>query len=379
MNKKVHDKIWFPYTVALCIAVVLFVFLTHLSSVMNALGIFIGYFNPLFLGCILAYLMNPLAKLFKRTAFKRLHNEKLGWGLSIALTIAVFLFAVQFLLGTLVPQLIDSITTLMENMDGYLAALNSLIERLGISDVLSLDEAVMPSGDILTSVITFLKENTTKILNISTAAGRTLIDWLISAVLSIYLLAGKEGLKRGTARLMHALVSEKRYEKVVAFFTRCDTILSRYIVFSLLDALIIGIANAIFMTCLGMQYVGLVSLIVGVTNLIPTFGPVIGYVLGGFILLLVNPIHAVIFVVFSFILQLLDGYVIKPKLFGNSLGVSGLLILTAVIVCGNMFGILGMLLAIPLAAIVDFVCRDEILPALERRKAASECAEKNLE
>ena len=379
MNKKVHDKIWFPYTVALCIAVVLFVFLTHLSSVTNALGIFIGYFNPLFLGCILAYLMNPMAKLFKRTAFKRLHNEKLGWGLSIAMTIAVFLFAVQFLLGTLVPQLIDSITTLMENMDGYLAALNSLIERLGISDVLSLDEAVMPSGDILTSVITFLKENTTKILNISTAAGRTLIDWLISAVLSIYLLAGKEGLKRGTARLMHALVSEKRYEKVVAFFTRCDTILSRYIVFSLLDALIIGIANAIFMTCLGMQYVGLVSLIVGVTNLIPTFGPVIGYVLGGFILLLVNPIHAVIFVVFSFILQLLDGYVIKPKLFGNSLGVSGLLILTAVIVCGNMFGILGMLLAIPLAAIVDFVCRDEILPALERRKAASECAEKNHE
>ena len=88
MNKKVHDKIWFPYTVALCIAVVLFVFLTHLSSVMNALGIFIGYFNPLFLGCILAYLMNPLAKLFKRTAFKRLHNEKLGWGLSIAMTIA---------------------------------------------------------------------------------------------------------------------------------------------------------------------------------------------------------------------------------------------------------------------------------------------------
>ena len=377
MNKKIYDKNWFPYTVALCLAVVLFVFLTHLSSVANAMGIFIGYFNPLFLGCILAYLMNPLAKLFKRTAFKRLHNEKLGWGLSIAMTIAVFLFVIQFLLGTLVPQLIDSITMLLENMDGYLAALNSLVEHLGISDVLNLDELVMPSGDILSSVITFLKENTAKILNISTAAGRTLVNWLISAVLSIYLLAAKENLKSGAFRILHALVSDKRCEKVVTFFTRCDTILSRYIVFSLLDAVIVGCANAVFMTCLGMQYVGLVSLIVGVTNLIPTFGPVIGYVLGGFILLLVNPLHAVIFVVFSFILQLLDGYVIKPKLFGNSLGVSGLLILTAVIVCGNMFGILGMLLAIPLAAIVDFICREEILPALERRKAASESAEKN--
>ena len=113
---------------------------------------------------------------------------------------------------------------------------------------------------------------------------------------------------------------------------------------------------------------GLISLVVAVTNLIPTFGPVIGAVIGGFILLLVNPLHALIFVAFSVVLQTLDGYVIKPKLFGDSLGVSGLLILVFIIVCGNMWGIVGILLAIPLAAIIDFICRDVIMPHLEERR-----------
>jgi predicted PurR-regulated permease PerM len=193
----------------------------------------------------------------------------------------------------------------------------------------------------------------------------------------VYLLASKESLKNGTKRFLQALLPEKRYQVAMGFLTRCNSILQRYIVFSILDAIIIGGANVVFMSCTGMQYVGLVSLVVGVTNLIPTFGPIIGAVVGGFVLLLVNPLHALIFVIFSIVLQTLDGYVIKPKLFGDSLGVSGLLILVFIIVCGNMWGIVGILLAIPLAAIIDFVCRDAIMPQLEerRRRLDSETAE----
>ena len=89
-------------------------------------------------------------------------------------------------------------------------------------------------------------------------------------------------------------------------------------------------------------------------------------------LLLVNPMHALAFLIFTVVLQFLDGYVIKPKLFGDSLGVSGLLILVSVVVCGNMFGIVGILLSIPLAAILDFIYRDYLLPALEVRRARSD-------
>ena len=110
------------------------------------------------------------------------------------------------------------------------------------------------------------------------------------------------------------------------------------------------------------------------TNLVPNFGPIIGAVIGGFVLVLVNPLHALMFVIFCVVLQFVDAYILKPKLFSNSLGVSGLLILVASIVLGNMFGVLGMLLSIPAAAILSFVYRDYFLPRRAQRRRQSEAA-----
>ena len=368
MKEKIKNAKWYPYAVALCIAVVLFVILTHLGPVLGAVKVFLGYFASILLGCVLAYLLNPLAKFYERKVFKKVRKESLRWTLSIVLTVLTLVLFLVLLLGTLIPQLVDSITMLIENMDDYLGSLQRMTDRLGISEMLKLDQLVDASGSIVNQVMSVLKDNIEAILTVSLSAGKGLIKWAIALIMSIYMLAAKSSLKEGAKRLTHALMPEKRYQNTIAFFTRCDKILSQYIVYSLLDALIVGVANAIFMACVGMQYVGLVSLVVAVTNLIPTFGPIIGYVVGGFVLLLVNPMHALLFLIFAFILQFLDGYVIKPKLFGNSLGVSGLLILAAVIVFGNMFGIVGMLFAIPVAAILDFIYREAFLPALEKKR-----------
>jgi predicted PurR-regulated permease PerM len=118
-----------------------------------------------------------------------------------------------------------------------------------------------------------------------------------------------------------------------------------------------------------MAYVPLVSVLVGVTNLLPTFGPLIGGVLGAFILLMSNPWHSVWFIVFTIFLQTLDGYYIKPKLFGDTLGVSPVWILITIIVGGKMFGIIGVLLAIPFAAIFTFIYQEFIMNRLEKNKA----------
>ncbi len=370
MKEKLRDKKWYPYTVTACIAVTLYVALTHLSSILGGVQTFLGYFKAVFLGGILAYIMNPLAMFYHRTLFKRIRSEKVGWSLSIGLTVLTLLLFLGFLLGTLIPQLADSGMMLMSNMDGYLASLRALTERLGIADTLNIDQFIGSSGDLMNRIADYLKKNVSSIVDASAVAGKGLVNWFVAVILSVYLLASKDALKRGTMRLLRLLLPGKRVDRIVTFFTRCDKILVQYIVFTLLDALIIGVVNAIFMACLGMQYVGLVSLAVAATNLIPTFGPVIGAAIGGFILLLVKPLHALIFLLFTMVLQFLDAYVIKPKLFGNSLGVSGLLILAAIIVCGNMFGIVGILFAIPLAAILDFLFEEEILPALEKRAGA---------
>ena len=131
---------------------------------------------------------------------------------------------------------------------------------------------------------------------------------------------------------------------------------------------IFNVINSIFMVICNMPYVGLVSVVVALTNLIPTFGPIIGWVIGGFLLVLIKPWYALAFTLFTIVLQTADGYVIKPKLFGDTLGVSGLLILVGVIVGGRMFGIVGILVAIPGVAILDLLYKEFVLLRLEARK-----------
>lgn len=375
---KLRNKKWYPNTVAICAGVVLYVVLTHLSSIGEALHKFGGYFSPLVLGAILAYLMNPLATQYEKLLFKKLKNKKVGWALSISLALITVLLVLGFVLGTLIPQLVNSAMTLVDNMDEYLASLKEFTERIGVAEFLKLDQLLDSSESIIKRVTRYISENYQTILSASASAGKGVVNWLIALILSIYLLASKGSIKRGSTRLLRALIDKKWLDSASKFVERSDKIVIRYIAFTLLDAFIVGTANAIFMAILGMQYIGLVSMVVAVTNIIPTFGPVIGAVIGGFVLLLVNPFHALAFIIFTMVLQFLDGYVIKPKLFGDTLGVSGLLILAAVVVCGNMFGIVGILLSIPLAAILDFVYKESVIKALEERRRKKD-AEKESE
>ena len=370
--KKITEKKWYPYAVAACIAVVLYVLLVHLSTITAGIGTFLGYFRTVFYALILAYIINPLAKWLNKKIFYRIKNEKLEWTISVVAAVLVIVLLLIFLLGTLIPQLVDSVTMLLNNMDSYVTSLKAFLEHWGVADAEELDKLFSESGDIVKKLEAYLSENATHIINAGAQAGKGVVAWVIAFILSVYILFNKDNLKSGILRLMRALFLKKRLNRVLRFLSRCDTILVRYIVFSLIDSVIIGLANLLFMLVMGMQYSGLISMIVAITNLIPTFGPIIGGVIGAFILLLVKPIHALIFIIFSFVLQFVDAYIIKPKLFGNSLGVSGLLILISVIVFGGMFGVAGMLLAIPIAAILDFVYQEALMPWLEKRAAARE-------
>ena len=363
MMKKLQSKSWYPYAVALCIGVVLYVVLMHLPDVVGGLKTFGRFFNTVVIGCIVAYLMNPLAMLYERKLFRNL--KKGSWGVSVILAFATFIAAIAGLLLILVPQLVNSITTFMNNAPGYQQYLHSLLERLGATSFIYVPES---ADEIADQAIDFLKAYGGNIAAFMTGLAKGLVNIVIGAVLAIYLLAAKATLKKDAKEFLSALLTDEKLDSTLFFIKRCNFILNRYLVFSLLDALIVGAITAIFMLVLRMPYVGLISVIAAVTNLIPTFGPVIGAVIGGFFLLLVNPVYAVLFIAITLVLQVADGYIIKPKLFGNTLGVSGLLILLAIVTMGKAFGIGGILLAIPVAAICDFTYREGLLPYLQRRK-----------
>ena len=362
---------WYPWAVAACIAVVLYVALTRFTAIRGAIGRFIGFFSPVVLGCVIAYIVNPLAHWFSRSFFCRVRKEGTQHTLStLTAFVLVFLF-LAFCLFLLIPQLIASIRMFTANLDGYVASASRMLESIGVSKTtLDLSAFVSSSEDLLGQVSKYITENTSIILSASADAGRILFRWILALILAVYLLLDKPKLLGGGRRLLTAMLGNESSAKALVFLEKCNMIFNRYVVYNLIDALIIGTVNAIFMASFGMEYIGLVSLAVAITNLVPTFGPIVGAGIGGFILLMVKPIHALVFLIFTLLLQFLDGYVLKPRLFGNSLGVSGLWILVGIIVGGNMLGVTGILLAIPIVAILDFSYRTYLLPFLEARHAS---------
>lgn len=359
---------WLPLTLALCAAVVLYVILTHIPALWRAVRTFFGYFSPVILGIVIAYVVNPLSELFRRSLFRKIRKEKRQTLCSNALAFFTVIAVIVLMLLILIPQLIGSVTTFISNLDGYLDSIKDKLPELKLfGNALDLREYLESREKLLTVAGEMLRNNADTLLKTSLGAGRSVMQLVIALFLSIYLLADKANLKKGLTRLFRALTPEKRRESWGAFLRRCDQILNRYVVFNLLDALVIGCVNAMFMAVAGIPYVGLVSFVVGATNLIPTFGPIIGAVVGALLLALVKLRYAIVFLIFTIVLQICDGYLVKPKLFGTSLGVSSLWILVGVVVGGRMFGTAGMLLAIPAVAILDDLYSDYFMPWLERR------------
>ena len=370
--KKLSQKQWYNGAVIACIGVAFYVLLTNFSTVMSAVRGFLGNFKVIFLGIVFAYMLNPLANLYSNKLLKKMKVGPRRWSLSVVLAVVTALLVLLFLIGALIPQLVTSVAAFSENIDDYAASAIRMLEGSFLERFLNADRLTTLSQNALSSIINFVKENAGRILSSAANSGRNVISAVISLILAIYLLMDKKRVLRGWWRLVRAFFSQNATMGIMDFSLRCDAILISFLVQSLLDSLIIGVVNAIFMLICRMQYIGLVSVVVAVTNLIPNFGPIIGAVVGGFVLFLVNPLHALMFVAFCMVLQFADGYILKPKLFSNSLGVSGLLILVASIVLGNMFGIVGMVLSIPAAAILSFIYNDYLLPRQEQRRTRND-------
>ena len=369
---KLKQKKWFAGAVVACIGVAFYVLLTHLGTVLSGLGTFLGYFKAVFVGFVIAYILNPMVKFFYYLVFRKIKSAKTRWSVSSIAAVVTALLLLVLLIGMLIPQLIDSVMTFSSNFDRYATSLQTLVTESPLGNFIDGSQLETLLDNSLDSISGFVSTNAEKILSFAANSGKQILSTFISIIIAVYILLEKKSVTTGIWRLVRALFSIETTESIMDFVLRCDVILVNFIGQSLIDALIIGAANAIFMLICRLPYIGLVSVVVAVTNLVPNFGPIIGAIIGGFILLLVNPTGALIFLAFCVVLQFCDAYSIKPKLFSNSLGVSGLLILVSTIVLGNMFGILGILLAIPVAAILSFLYRDYFLPRQEaRRRAAS--------
>ena len=368
-NRDWLNRRWVDYTIAACIAVAFYLFLSNITSIFSGMGRFFVFVNPVLIGIMIAYVLNPLVVMFERLLSRKLTRKKEIHVLAVIGAIVAVILFVTLLMVALIPQLVSSIMTLVGNLGGYVASLQAFMKSIAGDSAREseLVASLLSTGD---SLLALLQERmpsaVTNVVSTAGSIGVNVFNSVISFIMAIYFLSDKDRLLEGAARLIRVILPENRYGDFADFWSRCHRILVRYIGGDLLDGLIVGLANFVFMVVMHMPYAALVSVVVGVTNLAPTFGPLAGAVIGGFILILINPWHALWFILFTIVLQTVDGYIIKPKLFGGTLGVSSVWILVCIIVGGRMFGVWGILLAIPFAAISDYIYDEMIIHRLEK-------------
>lgn len=374
-NKNQFNVPWIAYTIATCSAVVLYTVLTHLDVIGRGLQGLGAFLYPIVLAAIIAYILSPLVTIFEKYVFPKVRSVKLRHDFSVACAIISFILLVIILLVALIPQLVNGMATFIGNFELYANSLQRLLRHLEktASDMgFDISGLINSSGDILDTIGNILPKSVNGIVNTSISVTKSVFEAIVAFILAVYFLTSKDSIKAGFKFLLQAILSANMYPRVADFLKRCNNILIRYIVYDILDGMIIAASNGIFMTVAGMPYVALLSVMVGVCNLAPTFGPFVGGAIGALILVLVNPWYALWFLIFTFVLQMIDGYILKPRLFGDSLGVPAVWVLVSIIFFGRLFGILGVVISIPLAAIVTYVYQSWLVVKLRKRKESNE-------
>ena len=351
---------------AICSGVVLYVVLTNLSAIFDRINNFLILLSPLILGIVIAYVLNPLVNLFENRVFRKLQKKGDLHAPSVVISLLIVIAFMYLILHSLIPQLIDSILTLAGNINEYTKHVKTFLEELKTKRGLKIDVDKITGNfnQVMNNIFDNIPSYASTAASMTATIGGKLLNWVLGFILAIYFQFAKKGILQTCKKFFRLLLGEVKYKHFSGFLDRCNDIMVRYITCEILEGILIGTINAIFMAICKMPYIALISVVVGVTNMIPSFGPIIGGIIGGFILLLVQPKAALAFIIFTFILQFFDGYILKPKMYGNTLGVPSALILTFIIIGGKFFGITGIILSIPAAAIVCILYAELVIPNL---------------
>lgn len=344
--------------------------LRNFNKIVDFFNWVFGILAPFIYGFIFAYLMNPTMKFVERVLAKPLEKKKprpkLKRMLAVAATLLFVLLLVIALFSIVLPQLGNSIYGLVKSTPSYLRSFESMArEFLG---QFNLDESFYDSffisTDVLVSKFTSLADTLLPyLIDFSKELTSSVTNIFVGIVVSIYLLAGKERFFTQIKKMLAAFLSEGKYNALLSLLRSSNKTFGSFISSKLVDSLIVGILCYIGMTIFRMDYALLISVVVGVTNIIPFFGPLIGAIPGVLILLIISPIKALGFLVFIILLQQFDGNILGPKIVGGTIGLSPFWVMFAIIVGGGLFGFIGMFVGVPAFAVIySIVCQ-----ALDKR------------
>lgn len=342
--------------------------------VLNNLGYFMGGFyellrilSPFAGGVVLAFVLNPMAKWFHLVLLK--DQPGLRW-ISLLLSYAVAVLLLAMLAWLVIPQIVASIGILFNNLPGYFEGLqNTLLylqENYGIKTdniMLMLDDSETMMKELYSVASSAMPQIVSTVGNVAS----NFVAVFTAVASSVYMLSSKDRLIHQLKTLTHAFLPERVAENTLRVCHYANENFTGFFVGKIIDSAIIGVLTFVLMSLLRLDFALLVSVFVGITNIIPVFGPFIGAIPSIFILLLVDPVQALIFAVLILFIQQLDGNFIGPKILGQSIGISSLWVLFSIVVGGDLFGLVGMVIGVPLFATLYGLLHEIVVYLLDRR------------
>lgn len=366
-------------------ASILFYFaLLRATNLTNVFGEIIHVSKPILYGLVIAYLLNPIVKkvdeyltpVLEKKLKEKKRAQKLSRAAGISIAVVVLIVLIVALCNMLIPELYESIRDLVLTLPGQMNEAVDKLNQISIDDstVSAVLKAAVEEGtdmfqnwlrtDLFGRVNELMSSLTVGVINVL----KELFNAVIGVIVSVYILFSKEKFVRQTKKTVYALFSTHHANVILHMTRKSDEIFGGFIIGKIIDSAIIGVLCFIGISFLKMPYIMLVSVIVGVTNVIPFFGPYIGAIPCTILIMLTDPIKGLYFVIFIFLLQQLDGNFIGPKILGNSTGLSAFWVIFSILIGGGLFGFLGMLMGVPTFAVIYYVVQTVVNNRLNKKK-----------
>lgn len=370
--------------VVIILCMLCFFVLLRMDDISKVLKLIFNILRPIIYGLAIAYLLNPIVKTVERYlkpwVEKRFPNfkktQKLCRGIGIVAALVVMLAVISALFNMLIPELYRSIRNLALTLPGQinealrnLTVLMSQDTTLGKFFTTFLTEATTffqnwMRTDLLSQVNDFMSHLTEGVFNVV----NEVMNAVIGIIVSVYVLYSKEKFSMQSKKIIYALFKPSHANMILHLSIKSNTIFGGFIIGKIIDSAIIGGLCFIGLSILDMPYTVLVSVIVGVTNVIPFFGPYIGAIPSAILIMLSDPKMGIYFILFILVLQQLDGNVIGPKILGDSTGLSAFWVMFSILLGGGLFGFVGMILGVPTFAVFYYIVNMLINNKLEKRK-----------
>lgn len=355
--------------------VIIFAFV-NIEALWSFITYIIKIFMPFIIGVMIAFVLNVLLNVVENKLFKKL-NEKNGkvWKkikrpTSLITTFIIIIALIAFILGLLIPQLQNTATIFTENFDSYKKESIKILDKIGIDDkdIKVLNKNIEKIKEEVTSYVGDNKQEIVQTtFGVASSVVGTITSLVLGIVFAIYILAKKEDLARQSKKILKAYFPEKKEKRIREIADLSNKTFGNFISGQCLEALIIGVLCFIGMFILQIPYASTISVLVGFTALIPVFGAFIGTVIGAFLILMVDPTKAIIFIIFILILQQLEGNLIYPKVVGKSVGLPGIWVMVAVTVGASIAGVLGMLLSVPICSVLYSILKTDVNNRIDQK------------